>query len=426
MEKRGYIITTTLLITGIVIATLFNEGSTTSFLLNNLKETTYLTFLMAWETWWALVLGFGIAGAVEAWIPKERIIKYLRGSGIKELSTATFFGFISSSCSYSAIATSKNLFKKGASAAASLGAFMFASTNLVIEIGLVMWILLGWEFVLANFIGGITLIFLVSLTLEFLVPKKIIEKARDNALNKDSFKDPTCGMEVDPENCDHILEKNEEKLYFCSEGCKNEYESKENEKRGNIKNKMFSKKGWKSLAQAQWKEWRMLAEDIIIGFILAGFIGAFVPETFWISLFSGEATLGMPLFIFWTSITASLIGVITFVCSVGNIPFAAILWSNSLPFGSVLSFIYADLIVPPIVDAYRKYYGKTFAILLFLIIFSTAVITGVITHFLFYYAELIPEAANNIIIDRSIKFNYKTILNILFLGVFILFYYIKE
>ncbi|MFB6182404.1 MAG: permease, partial [Candidatus Magasanikbacteria bacterium] len=381
-------------------------------------EAGRLTLIMAWETWWALVLGFTIAGAVEAWVPKERIVEHLKGAGPKELGVASFFGFVSSSCSFSAIAAAKNLFKKGASAAASLGAFMFAATNLVIEIGLVMWVLLGWQFVLADFIGGAILIILMAAAFRLFIPDKYIEQARENALGGKKAKDPVCGMEVQPTGAEYKIDVDGETYYFCSKQCRDSFEpEKESKEYRSIKDNLTTKAGWIRLAKQQLKEWSMLYEDIIIGFILAGIIGAFVPTQVWLSLFSGEAVLGVPLYIVWTSAVGAVVGVITFVCSVGNVPFAAILWNNGLPFGSVLSYIYADLIVPPIVDAYRKYYGKTFAVILSLTIFIAAVVTGVVVHFGFDLFNLIPTAKATIV-EKRIKLNFKAVLNGVFTIVF--------
>ncbi|MFB6212331.1 MAG: permease [Candidatus Magasanikbacteria bacterium] len=417
MKKIHWVILGIIIIS-VLTGVYFTQMPVLDFLSSKIIESINLTLVMAWETWWALVLGFAVAGAVEAWITKEKIIEYLKGAGLKELGLGSFFGFISSSCSYSAIATAKNLFKKGASAAASLGAFMFASTNLVIEIGIVIWILLGWQFVLANFIGGLILIVLMSLGFELLVPGKIIEEARDNVIQNSTTEDPVCGMKVDPKKAKHKSEYNGETYYFCSSNCKKRFEhqdQKSTEK--SIKEHIMSLKGWTSLAKKQLKEWRMLYEDIIIGFVLAGIIGAFIPDDIWVALFSGQAVLGLPVYIIWTSAVGAIIGVITFVCSVGNVPFAAILWNSGLPFGSVLSYIYADLIVPPIVDAYRKYYGKKFAAILSFLIFIAAVVAGVIIHFGFLGFNLIPSG-QVATIERSIKFNYKAWLNGLFTIIF--------
>ena len=415
--KKIYYLLGIVTIISVFIGLSYNGASVTDFLLIKGIESINLISIMVWETWWALVLGFAIAGMVEAWVPREKIARNLKGSGPKEISLGTFFGFISSSCSFSAVATAKNLFKKGASAAASLAGFMFASTNLVIEIGLVMLVLLGWQFVVADFIGGIILIVLMSLIFVFIIPKKVIEDARKNLVKNEGLTsvDPVCGMEVNIRNAKFRKKFGGEIYYFCSKHCMSSFNPEKHEI--SFWKKASSYAGWKSLADSQWKEWAMLYEDIIIGFIIAGIIGAFIPNDVWSHLFSGQGFLGLPLFVLWMSIIGAIIGILTFVCSVGNVPFAAILWNHGLPFGGILSYIYTDLIVPPIIDAYRKYYGAFFALLLSLSIFASAVITGFIIHFMFLWLGWIPTG-NISITERTISFNYKFTLNIIFTAFF--------
>ncbi|MDY6789464.1 MAG: permease [Candidatus Nanohaloarchaea archaeon] len=423
MNRREYVILGLIALGAVAAGVLTTTEPTTTYFVGTGIEAANLSLVMAWETWWALVLGFAIAGAVEAWIPISSISEHLGGSGPKEMVLASFFGFVSSSCSFSAVATAKNIFKKGGSAAASLGAFMFAATNLVIEIGLVMWVLLGWQFVVADFIGGIILIALMGFGLRYLVPDRVIEEARQHVLDRErnTAEDPVCGMDVDIEEAEHTLEHEGRRYYFCCKNCMESFEPEEHSGK-TLRENLTTVEGWQSLAEHQWKEWTMLYEDILIGFILAGIIGAFVPTSVWTALFSGQQ-FGLPVFVLWTAALGAIIGVITFVCSVGNVPFAAILWNNGLPFGSVLSYIYADLIVPPIMDAYRKYYGKKFALLLSLLIFATAVITGFIIHFLFLSTGFIPTGTAAVV-ERSIELNYKAYLNgffsLVFLGLFLL------
>ena len=399
----------------------FSNGSFTNYLLNSADESFRLTALMAWETWWALVLGFAVAGAVEAWIPEDKIIKGL-DSSFSGIGRGTFFGFISSSCSFSAVATAKNLFKKGASASASLAAFMFASTNLVIELGAVMWVLLGWQFVLANIAGGLIMILLLGAFLEFLVPEEVVKNARENLVEKEGIKetDPVCGMDVDVRECDEKITVNGKTYYFCCESCKNAFKPEKDGK--TLKDKFTSLEGWKELASIQWKEWKMLFDDIAIGLVISGIIGGFVPSEVWNSLFlTGTGITGL----IFSAIIGALVGSITFVCSVGNVPFAAVLWNSGVPFGALFSYIYSDLIVPPIVDAYRKYYGKTFAAVLTGGIFAAAVISGVATHMLFSWMGLIPETAARIA-EKTFELNYTFILNTVFTIVFITLYRIKD
>lgn len=428
--KITYIFFALIALAAVAVGIISNQGSISQFLVEKSLAALKFIGIMAWEIWWALVLGFAIAGMVEAWISKEKITKNLKGHGPKEIALGSLFGFVSSSCSFSAIATAKNLFKKGASAAASLGAFMFASTNLVIEIGLVMLVLLGWQFVVADFVGGVILIILMSIILTFVIPKKVIEHARKNVLKQEGlvYIDPVCGMEVLAEGKGATKFEKEfdgETYYFCSRHCMESFNPKNKKQEISFWQKATSIAGWKALADKQWKEWGMLSGDIIIGLILAGIIAAFIPNTFWTSLFSGQGALGLPLFVLWMSVAGAIIGILTFVCSVGNVPFAAVLWNRGLPFGGVLAYIYTDLVVPPIMDAYRKYYGFFFATILSITIFASAVITGFVIHFIFLWLGWIPSGMINIT-EKTIGLNYKFVLNIFFTGFFFVLMYLHK
>ena len=223
---------------------------------------------------------------------------------------------------------------------------MFASTNLVIEIGAVIWILLGWQFFLADYVGGGILIVLMALGFVYVVPEGLAEAARENVTgDDDTVQDPVCGMEIDPDEAEHSIEHDGETHYFCSQSCKDSFDPEA--ANTTIREQATSWSGWRALADKQWSEWGMLWDEIAIGFVFAGLIAGFIPESVWTTVFSGE-TFGLPVYVVWTAILGALIGVATFVCSVGNVPFGTVLWANGLPFGAVLSYIYADLIVPPI------------------------------------------------------------------------------
>ncbi|WP_435126937.1 permease [Halobaculum sp. D14] len=344
---------------------------------------------MFWETWWALVLGFTIAGAVETFVSEEQMTAALGGDGLRELGLGTAFGAASSSCSFGAVATTKSLFKKGASPVASLAAFQFASTNLVIELGLVMWILLGWQFVVADYVAGLLLIVLLAATFKYVVPASWFEAARTHLQSTEGVRDPNCGMEVDPTSDDVVtLDTDDGTEYFCSESCRSAYrESHESDESGG--RRLLTAQGWRLAAKNAIGEWDMLWKDIAAGFLVAGLIGALVPRQWWTTLFGvgAEGTLG---WVVASAVIGVVVGVVTFVCSVGNVPFAVILWNNGIAFGGVMSFIFADLIVPTIDDAYRRYYGLRLAAVLFVSIFVTAVIAGVAIHYAWSGLGLIP------------------------------------
>ncbi|GAB7095817.1 hypothetical protein JCM30237_29710 [Halolamina litorea] len=347
---------------------------------------------MAWDTWWALVLGFTITGAIEVFTTEEQMTEYLGDDGWREVGYGTLFGVASSSCSYSAVSTAKTLFKKGASPTAAFGAFMFAATDLVIELGLVMWVLLGWKFVLAEFVGGLIVIVLLTLIYR-RVPDHWWDEAYENLLELDETECPACGMAAPPHDEETVeTEYDGETLYFCCGGCLNAWEAMNDADAKRVKDDeppgLLSKSGWRRAASNSVREWDMLWDDIAIGFIIAGFVTAFVPSSWWLDLFQADSS-GL-LWVTYGAIIGVFIATVTFVCSVGNIPFALVLWTNGLPFGAVLSFIYADMVIPPIVNTYRKYYGMRIAMVLFAAMASASVVAGVIVHYLFMFTSLIP------------------------------------
>ena len=425
MESKEYAILVVIALATVGIGILTTSQPLWPFLVESTRQFLTTTAAMAWITWWALVIGFAIAGGVEAWTSDEKVSELLEGHGPREIGYGSLFGFVSSSCSYSAIATAKNLFKKGGSAAATLGAFMFASTNLVIEIGAVIWILLGWQFLVADIVGGFMLIGLMAVGFVYLTPQEVIEQARENIRDEggETVQDPVCGMEVDPQETDYRTEHDGETYYFCSESCEESFDPAE--ANTTIREQATSLSGWKALADKQWSEWGMLWDEIAIGFIFAGLIAGFIPEQVWTSVFS-SSTFGLPVYVFWTALLGTVIGIATFVCSVGNVPFGAVLFSNGMPFGAVLSYIYADLIVPPIMDAYREYYGTKFAAMLSGMIFVSAVVTGFVVHFLFLGAGLIPPASSVQIAEITIEMNYKMVLNVLATGFFLVLYWLHR
>ncbi|MFB6308893.1 MAG: permease, partial [Haloarculaceae archaeon] len=345
---------------------------------------------MGWATWWALVLGFTIAGAVETFVSEEKMSAVLGGGGLRELGLGTVFGAASSSCSFGAVATTKSLFKKGASPVASLAAFQFASTNLVIELGLVMWILLGWQFVLADYVAGLILIALLAAVFTYVVPGEWFEHSREYLRSQEGVRDPSCGMEVDPTADDAItLDTDGGTEYFCSTACKEAYQEEQRQQDATWRDRLLTRDGWRLASKNALGEWDMLWKDIVAGFLIAGLIGAFVPRAWWATLF-GFGAEGTFTWILASAVIGVVVGVVTFVCSVGNVPFALILWNNGIAFGGVMSFIFADLIVPTIDDAYRRYYGLRMAAVLFVSIFVTAVISGVAIHYLWSGIGLIP------------------------------------
>ncbi len=337
-------------------------------------------FLMAWEVWWALVLGFAISAVVQAWVGRERIETALGGSGPRPVALATALGAASSSCSYAAVAIAKSLFQKGASAASAL-AFQFASTNLVAELGVVIWVLIGWQFTLAEFVGGLVLIAVMTLLLRAFVSPALEKKARQQAQQADS------GHQ-----------------HHSAGGA------------SGIARRLVSIDSWSDVAQNFRNDWAMLWKEITGGFLLAGFIGL-LGNDFFNGLFIRHAPAGARLL--ENVIVGPIIAMLSFVCSVGNAPLAAVLWSGGIGFGGVIAFIFADLIVLPIIQVYRKYYGGAFALRITALMFVTIVIAALIVDALFSAIGLVPHLRPpRADIFGAVKLDYRLVTNLLGVAVF--------
>ncbi|MEA2492645.1 MAG: uncharacterized protein QOJ29_556 [Thermoleophilaceae bacterium] len=326
-------------------------------------------FLMAWQVWWALVFGFAISAIVQAWVPRERIQSALAGSGPRPVAWATGLGAASSSCSYAAIAIAKSLFQKGASAASAL-AFQFASTNLVWELGLVLWVLIGWQFTLAEYLGGIVMIVLMTAGLRLFVSRRAEEEARAHAIEAQAGHTHASGTS-----------------------------------------------DWAAVAMNFRGDWQMLWKEITIGFLLAGFI-AQLGDGFFNGLFVENAPAGVTAV--ENVIVGPLIAVLSFVCSIGNVPLAAVLWSGGISFAGVLAFLFADLIVLPILAIYRKYYGLGFTLRITALMFATMVLAGLAVDGLFSATNLIPDGPRPTRDDifQSVSVDYKLFLNVLATAIF--------
>jgi uncharacterized membrane protein YraQ (UPF0718 family) len=339
------------------------------------------SFLMAWAVWWALVLGFAISAIVQAWVPRERIEGLMSGSDARSIGWATGLGAASSSCSYAAVAIAKSLFQKGASAASAL-AFQFASTNLVWELGLVLWVLIGWQFTLAEYVGGIVMIVLMTLLLRLFVSPRLEEQARERA------------READPGHQHHMAG---EQLSW--------------------RQRVTSARAWSDVAHNFRGDWQMLWKEITLGFLLAGYIAQF-GNGFFEHLFIRHAPRPLPDI--ENVIVGPIIAVLSFVCSVGNVPLAAVLWSGGISFAGVLAFLFADLIVLPILAIYRKYYGTAFAVRVTGLMFTTMVIAALVVDGIFSALGLIPSGARPTRADifSSVHVDYKLGLNVLGVVVF--------
>ena len=349
--------------------------------ISKIGDGLWMAFRMGWEIWWALVLGFAISAVIQAWVPRSRIERALSGSGARPVALATGLGAASSSCSYAAIAIAKSLFQKGASAASAL-TFQFASTNLVWELGLVLWILLGWQFTLAEYLGGIVMIGLMWAMLRLFVSPRLEEHAREHARAADSgHQHHAAGEEM------------------------------------SLRQRLTSVDAWSDVAHNFRGDWQMLWKEITAGLLIAGFVGL-LGNGFFNALFVTDAPSAVQTI--ENAIVGPVIAVLSFVCSVGNVPLAAVLWSGGISFAGVLAFIFADLIVLPIVIAYRKYYGWSFALRITVLMFLTMVLAALLIDLLFGALGLIPTGPrpSRDEVFGSIQVDYKLFLNILGLAIF--------
>ena len=354
----------------------------TFFLVDAVKDAA----LMAYEVWWALVLGFFISAVVQAWVPRERIQSALAGNGWRPIGKATLLGAASSSCSYAAIAIAKSLFQKGASAASAL-AFQFASTNLVWELGLVLWVLIGWQFTLAEYLGGLAMIGLMWAMLRLFVSRRAEAEAREHALQADSgHQHHMAGSEL------------------------------------TWRERLTSSAAWSDVAHNFRGDWQMLYKEIGLGFLLAGLV-AQLGDDFFNGLFLHDAPDAVQ--VVWGAFIGPIIAVLSFVCSVGNVPLAAVLWSGGISFAGVMAFIFADLIVLPIVLAYRKYYGLDFALRITALMFVTMMLAAIAIDLLFSATGLIPSTRPSTAdVFGSVEVDYKLFLNLIGVAVFAVLFWL--
>jgi uncharacterized membrane protein YraQ (UPF0718 family) len=340
-------------------------------------------FGMTWEVLWALILGFTLSGAIQALVSKREMRRLMPDDSPKTLVVATGLGAASSSCSYAAVALARSLFVKGADFTAAM-AFEIASTNLVIELGIIMWLLLGWQFVLGEFVGGPLMIVFLALLFRLFLKRQLVEEARTEA-EKGRLGSMEGHAEMD--------------MAVQAEG-------------RSIWQRLRSPAGFTATANYFVMDWAAVARDIFGGLLIAGALAAWVSNSFWQRLFlEHHHTLAK----FWGPLIGPLVAIISFVCSIGNVPLAAVLWNGGISFGGVLAFIFADLIILPILDIYRKYYGWKMAGFLLATFYTTMVAAGLAVELLFQVLGLQRTARNAKVEMASLSWNYTTFLDIAFL-----------
>lgn len=336
---------------------------------------------MLWMTFWALTLGFSISAALQVFVSKEQMSRAFGRTNLKTIALAMGLGAASSSCSYAASAAARSAIKQGAALVPAL-AFMFASTNLVIEMGIVLYLLMGWQFVLAEFLGAFVLIATMWLLISIFLPRKVEREAIKNA-----------GAEDEEDCCHH-----------------------EHGGGGKTSN-------WQQLASAFMMDWQMLWKEILGGFLIAGFLAAVVPSTWWEALFL-ETGSG-PLRLIENALVGPIIAIASFVCSVGNIPLAQLLWAHGISFGGVISFLYADLLVVPLIIIYAKYYGGRATIYIVAIFYAAIVLSGIVIDLLFHLLGIVPtDRPPSAIEHEMIKWNYTSWLDLVAVVAFAILLYL--
>ena len=345
-----------------------------------------MSFTMAWEILWALILGFSLSAVVQAVVSTEEMSHLLPDDSPRTIAIASGLGAASSSCSYAAVALARSMFRKGANFTAAM-AFQFASTNLVLELGILLAVLMGWQFTLAEFTGGpLMIVILVLLFKAFLTPK-IVEAARHQADK---------GLQGRMEGhaaMDMSLHE------------------------GTLWQRMTSSKGRTAISHFFVMDWASLWLDIGGGLLIAGALAAWVPKQFWQAFFlQGHPILAK----LWGPAIGPVVAILSFVCSVGNVPLAAVLWNGGISFGGVVAFLFADLIVLPILDIYRKYYGLKISAFLLVVFYASMSLAALVVEFVFGALHLIPEQRHAQIAEAAIRWNYTTVLNIIFLALAIM------
>ena len=340
-------------------------------------------FGMFWEILWALILGFALSGAVQAVVSKREMRRLLPDDSARTLAVATGLGAASSSCSYAAVALARSLFRRGADFTAAI-AFEIASTNLVFELGIVIALLLGWEFVLGEFVGGPLMIVLVAVAFRIFLQRRLVDAAREQA-NRGLIGSMEGHAEMD-----------------MSAGGE-----------GTWWRRLRTQRGFTATADYFVMDWAAIWRDIAVGLLVAGALAAWVPESWWQSLFLVDHPTAAKV---WGPVIGPLVAVISFVCSVGNVPLAAVLWNGGISFGGVIAFIFGDLIIAPILNIYRKYYGLRMAAFLAAVLYVTMVLAGLAVEFLFQAFGIVPTDRNAKVEMASVSWNYTTYLNIVFLA----------
>jgi uncharacterized membrane protein YraQ (UPF0718 family) len=342
-----------------------------------------ITGSMTWQVTWALILGFALSAVIQAVARRSTVVRLLGDARPRTLVIAAGLGAASSSCSYAAVALARALFRKGADFTAAM-AFEIASTNLVIELGVILALLMGWQFTLAEFTGGPLMIVILAVLFQVFLRDKLLRQAREQA--------------------DRGLAGSMEGHAAMDMSVRRD---------GSFARRLLSPEGFTSVSHVFVMEWAAIIRDLVIGLLVAGAIAAWVPDSFWRAFFFSGHPLAAGL---WGPLIGPLVAVISFVCSIGNVPLAVVLWKGGISFGGVVAFIFADLIIAPILNIYRKYYGRRMALFILVTFYLAMAVAGYVIELVFGGLRLIPDRASATIPDQGVSWDYTTWLNIIFLA----------
>jgi uncharacterized membrane protein YraQ (UPF0718 family) len=348
-----------------------------------LMHALSMAFAMGWEILWPLILGFALSAVVQAVVSHREMVRLLPDDRPRSIAMALALGAASSSCSYAAVALARSIFRKGASFTAAM-AFEIASTNLVLELSIIMLVLLGWQFTLAEFVGAPIMVALLVLLFRRFLSPQLVDDARRQA----------------DRGLVGRMEGHAEMDMSVTEG-------------GSLWQRITSDQGLTAISHYFVMDWAAVWLDIAGGLLIAGALAAWVPQEFWQSFFLIDHPL---LATIWGPIVGPLVAVISFVCSVGNIPLAAVLWNGGISFGGVIAFIFADLIVLPVLNIYRKYYGLKMAAFLLVTFYTAMAGAALIVELVFGALGLIPAERRAKVVEASLTWNYTTWLNLIFLA----------
>jgi uncharacterized membrane protein YraQ (UPF0718 family) len=341
-----------------------------------------MAFAMGWEILWPLILGFALSAVVQAVVSHREMVRLLPDNSPRSIATALALGAASSSCSYAAVALARSIFRKGANFTAAM-AFEIASTNLVVELSIIMLVLLGWQFTLAEFVGAPIMVALLVLLFRTFLNRQLVDDARQQA----------------DRGLVGRMEGHAEMDMAVTDG-------------GSLWQRIRSDRGLTAISHFFVMDWAAVWLDIVGGLLISGALAAWVPPEFWQSFFLVDHPL---LASIWGPIVGPLVAVISFVCSVGNIPLAAVLWNGGISFGGVIAFIFADLIVLPVLNIYRKYYGLKMAAFLLVTFYASMAGAALIVELVFGALGLIPQERRATVVEASVTWNYTTWLNLAFL-----------